>query len=232
MNSKSNEFNLLDDSILMPVIRDVKDYTDKELLEYLKTTIIDKERNDMFIGYFYPNGFEHLKPVEFCSVGIVEHICYFPVSAGKDYIDTSASLQELGYHYWRRVKGDGNCYYRAVLINYIEILVLSAVTDNTPGVFFSLIKDLYFTEFPTDVQKMKDNTIVSLIFMYDALVKKDLSKCFDMLYRCYNKSDIIEKTLIQWLRFKLANFLKANLDFEVNGIKLVQLIPGTSLRTI
>ena len=30
---------------------------------------------------------------------------------------------EPRYSYWRKIRGDGNCYYRAVYVHYIEYLI-------------------------------------------------------------------------------------------------------------
>jgi hypothetical protein len=228
--SDQENFNLLGDD-RNETIEELKKYSNKELLKYLNNKIMNDQGKAKFLSYFYPNGFtENLKPNEFYSVGIIEHICYFPMCMSSNYIATADSLQGMGYNYWRRIKGDGNCYYRSVLINYLEILILYADELKDPGIFFGLIKDLFFTQFPSKSEMAKMNTLLSLLFMLESLaVEKNVNKCFDMLYRCYNKSDVIEKTLIQWLRLKLADFLKANLDFEVNGIKLIQLIPGFEL---
>jgi hypothetical protein len=212
-------------------LEELKKYTTEELTNHLKAVFMTEEQIKKFNSFFYPEGYtNNLKPAEFCSVGIIEHISYFPLSSGSNYINTSDSLDKLGYTYWRRIKGDGNCYYRSVLINYLEILILTTFENLNPEIFFGLIKDIYFTEFPEKDKLTKKNTLSSLIHMYQVLVERyDINLCFDMLYRCYNKSDVIEKTLIKWLRLKLAHFLKENLDFEVNGFKLIQLIPGFEL---
>jgi hypothetical protein len=208
----------------------LKNLKREELITYLKALYMTEEQRAKFTSFFYPKGqTSDLKPAEFCSVGIVEHISYLPLSIGENYINTSESLEKFDYTYWRRIKGDGNCYYRSVLINYLEILILTTFESLNPNIFFSLIKDVYFTEFPDKYKVWKKNTITSLLHMYETVERYDVNLCFDMLYRCYNKCDVIEKTLIQWLRFKLASFLKSNLDFEVNGFKLIQLIPGFEL---
>ena len=32
-------------------------------------------------------------------------------------------------YYWRKVRGDGNCYYRSIIFRYLEILILNGQID-------------------------------------------------------------------------------------------------------
>ena len=32
-------------------------------------------------------------------------------------------------YYWRKVRGDGNCYYRSIIVRYLEILILNGQID-------------------------------------------------------------------------------------------------------
>ena len=48
---------------------------------------------------------------------------------------------------------------------------------------------------------------------------------FDILYRTIHKSKFIEKILIYWFKLKLSQFLQQNINLEIDGLKLVQVIP-------
>lgn len=39
--------------------------------------------------------------------------------------------KQMGYPCWRHIRGDGNCYFRAVMNAYIELLIMRDEAGNT-----------------------------------------------------------------------------------------------------
>jgi hypothetical protein len=222
---------------------------DEEFITFILKIFYNENSQAKFENFFYKGKKDaenteiymlekELKSKEFLSVGIFEDISYFPMwNNNPDYIDTANAIKkDIGCGFWKRIKGDGNCYYRGVLISYLELLILNAILLKRPMIVGLLIKDIFFSIFPPKQNEYKSNTIVCLCAIYATIlkcVKEEIEmkgyECFDLLYRCYNKSDKFEKSLIFWIRVKLTNFLKENLDLDLNGIKLVQCIPGFDL---
>ena len=51
---------------------------------------------------------------------------------------------------WRRVSGDGDCFFRAIILNYLEILILESISNKTIQYLLSFIIDIYYTSFPIE----------------------------------------------------------------------------------
>ena len=201
---------------------------DEDIYQYLIKTFKTKNDEEEFINYFYDE--VNFSPVKFASIGIFEDLSYYSfwMSDNKYSEITKIFKEKYNIYYWRRIKGDGNCFYRSVLIPYLEILLSKSLKEKNPKYFFNFIKEMLFTKFPQNKEKFQNKLITVLLFIYEEL-KKGNEKCFDILYRTINLSDSIEKTLIFWMKIKLVLFLKENLELEVNGIKLIQCIPGLDL---
>jgi hypothetical protein len=210
-------------------------FTDNKLYEFLIEKIYLKDDLDKFYSFFYSNknimDSNYLKASEFTSVGVFEDLSYLLWWTEINDIINSVEIlkKDFDLFYWRKIKGDGNCFYRAVLINYIELLLIYSQEKKNPNLFFLFIKDVLFTSFPKDKERFKMLSILVFLIMYKELVNSCVDKSFDILYKAYNKSDVVEKTLIFWLKLKLSEFLKSNLELDFNGLKLVQLIPGLDL---
>ena len=202
---------------------------DKKIYNYLIRNYKTRENIDEFMSYFYPQGFldtEDMKKIDFYLIGIFEDLVYYPIwmsdNSLLDIIQEFKSKYDI--FYWRRIKGDGNCYYRSVLINYIELLISNSIKKDDPSIFFSFIKEIFFSKFPKELFTFKNKLITVTLFIYEYIQKKS-SFAYDILYRSIHKSQGIEKSFIFWFKLKLSEFLKQNINLEVNGLKLLQAIP-------
>jgi hypothetical protein len=75
----------------------------------------------------------------FSQTKFSDSICYFvdvDTFSNKFYSQfiskgTGLNCQQLKEHiyYWRKVRGDGNCYYRAIIFRYLEILIVNGQID-------------------------------------------------------------------------------------------------------
>ena len=202
---------------------------DKKIYNYLIKNYKTRENIDEFNNFFYPDGYNNtpeMKSVEFYLVGVFEDLVYYPIWMSDELlIDAIKELKsKYDIYYWRRIKGDGNCFYRSILINYIEILINHSIKNDNSFLFFCFIKEILFTKFPNEINAYKNKLITILLLIYEHLEKKS-SLAYDILYRSIHKSKCIEKSLIFWLKLKLSEFLKQNINLEINGLKLLQAIP-------
>ena len=205
----------------------------KKISQYLLKNYKTIKDEQEFISFFYNgdfNEYNNLLSKEFSLVGIYEDLYYYPfwMSDNKYREIITILKQKYDIFYWRRIKGDGNCFYRAILIIYLEYLISESVKTKRPSLFFNLIKDISFIEFPSEKEVFHKKLITVLLFIYEE-IKNQSPKCFDILYRTINLSDSIEKSIIYWLKLKIKKFLKNNLHLEINGIKLIQSIPGIDI---
>ena len=202
---------------------------DNKIYDYLIKNYKTRDNVDEFMNFFYPEGYPStpdMKAEEFYLIGVFEDLGYYPIwMSDKLLVNTVKEFKsKYDIFYWRRIKGDGNCYYRSILINYIEILISNSIKSDNPSIFFCFIKEIFFTKFHKEINNFKSKLITILLFIYEHIQKKS-SFAFDILYRSIHKSQSIEKTLIFWLKIKLSEFLRQNINLEINGLKLVQAIP-------
>ena len=202
---------------------------DKQIYNYLIKNYKTPKNVEEFINFFYPEGFKespYINEVYFYLIGVFEDLAYYPIWMSDDLlVDIIKELKtKYDIYYWRRIKGDGNCYYRSILITYIEILIINSIKKSNPNLFFCFIKEIFFTKFPCDINEFKEKLILTLLLIYEQIQKKN-GLAFDILYRNIHKSKFIEKILIYWFKLKLSQFLKQNINLEIDGLKLVQVIP-------
>ena len=202
---------------------------DKEIYNYLIRNYKTRKNKEEFINFFYPNGFKenpYINEINFYLIGVFEDLAYYPIWMSDDSLINIIKELKLKYeiYYWRRIKGDGNCYYRSILITYIEILIMISIKEKNPKIFFCFIKEIFFSKFPYKLNEYKIKLILVLLLIYEQIKKKN-SLAFDILYRTIHKSKFIEKILIYWFKLKLSQFLKQNINLEIDGLKLLQVIP-------
>ena len=202
---------------------------DKEIYNYLIRNYKTRKNKEEFINFFYPEGFKenpYINEIDFFLIGVFEDLAYYPIWMSDTLLVDIIKELKLKYeiYYWRRIKGDGNCYYRSILITYIELLIMNSIKEQNPEIFFCFIKEILFTKFPYKINEYKVKLIFVLLLIYEEIKKKN-SLAYDILYRAIHKSKFIEKILIYWFKLKLSQFLKQNINLEIDGFKLLQVIP-------
>ena len=202
---------------------------DKQIYNYLIKNYKTRKNKEEFINFFYPDGFKeipYINAIDFYLIGVFEDLAYYPIWMSDDLLIDIIKELKVKYeiYYWRRIKGDGNCYYRSILITYIEILIMLSIKEQNPKLFFCFIKEIFFIKFPFKLSEYKVKLILVLLLIYEQIKKKN-SLAYDILYRTIHKSKFIEKILIYWFKLKLSQFLKQNINLEIDGLKLLQVIP-------
>lgn len=173
----------------------------------------------------YYNDYKYVGPIENIKSKV------YNKSKSKDFIYTQ--LVSYNISYWRKISGDGNCFYRSVLFSYLENIILHILSSKSKSItpFLNIIIDICFTSFPEEHEKNKDLLLTCLIklmsFLKASLESKEYSFLpVDFLYRIFNLSDLIEKSFILWLRLKIASFLIVNSHIEINGLKIINSLVG------
>ena len=202
---------------------------DKQIYNYLIRNYKTRKNKEEFINFFYPDGFKeipYINAIDFYLIGVFEDLAYYPIWMSDDLLIDIIKELKVKYeiYYWRRIKGDGNCYYRSILITYIEILIMLSIKEQNPKLFFCFVKEIFFTKFPFKLSEYKVKLILVLLLIYEQIKKKN-SLAYDILYRTIHKSKFIEKILIYWFKLKLSQFLKQHINLEIDGLKLLQVIP-------
>ena len=151
---------------------------DKEIYNYLIRNYKTRKNKEEFINFFYPNGFKenpYINEINFYLIGVFEDLAYYPIWMSDDSLINIIKELKLKYeiYYWRRIKGDGNCYYRCILITYIEILIMISIKEKNPKIFFCFIKEIFFSKFPYKLNEYKIKLILVLLLIYEQIKKKN-----------------------------------------------------------
>lgn len=138
-------------------------------------------------------------------------------------------------HYWRKIKGDGNCFYRAVIFSYIERIILS----NNKQLLANLILDLdscFLNESILSRINIKHNftlkhqsVIGFLIIIYQSLITCNINEAYDIFVECMLRSEQFDYALILYLRFITYRYIKNNenkLYTKTFAIQIGNLLPS------
>ena len=116
---------------------------------------------------------------------------------------------------YRTVFGDGNCYYRAVMFRYIELLILNKKTENLK----LIIIDMYKSFQSNEVQKRldigqrvinQDLLIQIMIIILELLESDRIIEAHQVFYKALITSKDFDLSLILYFRYILYDYIKKN----------------------
>jgi hypothetical protein len=114
---------------------------------------------------------------------------------------------------YRTVCGDGNCYYRAVMFRYIELLILNKKCDY----FKLLIIDIYKSFQEKEIQKrlvigkeaISPNRITEIMLFISTLLENNkIVEAHQVFYKCLIYSKSFDFSLILYFRYLLYIYIK------------------------
>ena len=127
------------------------------------------------------------------------------------------------YPYFRRIKGDGNCYYRAVIFKYFETIILNKDIKLFRNIIYDIIFNCFFQLNEKNNQEIKNflkigtkfeiNTqFVSRILMiiYNSLKENKLEEAYKLFYKSINLSRHFDMGIIFYFRYSLYSLIKEN----------------------
>ena len=136
---------------------------------------------------------------------------------------------------YRQVKGDGNCFYRAVIFRYIETIIL----NKNVNLFKNILIDMQKCFNSSEIQKriyIKFNTtfkpelhlkIMCLILHF--LEKNDIKTSHELFIKCILSCKIFDYGLILYFRYILYLYIKNNenkLYLKIFPVKIGNLLPS------
>ena len=116
---------------------------------------------------------------------------------------------------YREINGDGNCFYRAIMFRYIEILILTA---NIP-VFQQFIFDIIESFKSEEMQKrrlIKNNdikpelTFQILFLIINILKQKNIKEAHQLFVKCISTCKKFDYCIILYLRYIIYKYIKKN----------------------
>ena len=134
---------------------------------------------------------------------------------------------------YREINSDGNCYYRAVMFRYIEILIL---TENIP-VFQNFIHDIIESFKSSELQSRRiirnsdvkpDLTFQILFLIINLLKSKKVQEAHQIFVKCISTCKKFDYCLILYFRYILYQYIKLNEKktlMEKFPVKIGNLLP-------
>ena len=157
---------------------------------------------------------------------VIEQTYNYDKNLKEQMIEENYYLQKVIFG-WRRVAGDGNCFYRSVIFSYLEYLIFNQkinVLKNIISNLFSKFDPNYINtkRLPFNIQKFyisreRDIAIIILSIIIDFLADKKLNddnkilNAYSFLIKAFNNSTF-DTTMIFYLRYILYEFILENKD--------------------
>ena len=136
--------------------------------------------------------------------------------------------------YYRTICGDGNCFYRAVIFRYLEILVL----NNNISILQKIILDFIESFTSPVLQKRRiinnndikpDLTITILSTIVELLKKKLITEAHQILVKCFCLCPKFDYAIILYFRYILYDYIKKNenkIYLKSFPVKIGNLLPS------
>ena len=128
------------------------------------------------------------------------------------------------FSFYRKIKGDGNCFYRAVIFKYFEMIILSGNVDLLKNIIYDILFECYnFNDKDDDnnplskylkigsEDKIKPKLVkMILIIIYKYLEKKCIKEAYKIFYVSFNTCRGFDMGLIFYFRYILYTFIRSN----------------------
>ena len=116
---------------------------------------------------------------------------------------------------YRTIGGDGNCYYRAVMFRYIELLIINKQIDWLKSIISDMdncfkIKELKNLLYFKNQSLKEEYTIKVLMVIVDLLEEDKILQAHNLFFRSILRCYKIDYVLILYLRFILYLYIKEN----------------------
>ena len=151
----------------------------------------------------------------------------------KEIINKYNILKKYIYNY-RTVNGDGNCFYRAVMFRYFEILILNERIDVLKNVIMDIVNSFNSQELQKRIiirgmDIKPDLTFKILILIVDLLEKNMKEKALEFLVKSFSTCKKFDYAVIYYLRYILYDYIKKNENkvyLKTFPIKIGNLLPS------
>ena len=151
----------------------------------------------------------------------------------KEINDKYNLLKPYIYNY-RTINGDGNCFYRAAIFRYLEILILNKKIEILQKVVYDVVKSY-------DSEELKNRRIINnndikpdltfkILFLIVDLLKKDMvMEAHKFLVKSFSTCQKFDYAIILYFRYILYRYIKANenkIYLKTFPIKIGNLLPS------
>ena len=208
----------------------------------------NKIQKEKIEGKVLDNLFQHLKNVN-CnfkstsclnSVGGINPLTYLIESSFHMNKEKEKEIREkynlLGKYFYnyRNINGDGNCFYRAAMFRYIEILILTENIDMLKRFIYDLVQSFESEEIKNrrvikNIDVKPDLTLKILFLILKFLKQKDIVTAHQLLVKCISTCKKFDYCLILYFRYILYKYIKENenkIYMKSFPVKIGNLLPS------
>ena len=134
---------------------------------------------------------------------------------------------------YRTINGDGNCFYRAVMFRYLEILVLTKNIEQLQNVVFDFINSFNSEKLKSrmiirNMNIKPDLSLKILILIVDLLKNNMVEDAHQILVKSFSTCQKFDYAMILYLRYLLYDYIKQNENktyLKTFPIKIGNLLP-------
>ena len=145
---------------------------------------------------------------------LIEGSFSYNINFIKEINEKQNMLKEIKYY--RKIKGDGNCFYRAVLIQLFEIIILNKKIDTLKGIILEVVQcynnsenEKYLKINSTEIIKHK-LCIRILISIYLKLMNNKIDEAYRIFIYSMNTCKHFDLGLIWYYRYTLYRYIQSN----------------------
>ena len=220
-------------------LRKLPELSDKKYIE-IKNTIIDKDTFTNLYDQINNTNIDLKNPDCNISIGgispltyLIEHFYKFDKNNEKEMKVKYDLLKPYIYCY-RTIYGDGNCFYRAAIFRYLEIIVLNKDIAILKRIVFDVMKSFTSEELKSRRIILKkdikpDLTFKILFLIIDLLEKNMIPEAHQILFKSFSTCRNFDYAIILYFRYILYDYIKKNenkIYLESFPIKIGNLLPS------
>ena len=155
---------------------------------------------------------------------MVEQTYNYDIKLKKEMTEESAYLYRVIYS-WRRVAGDGNCYYRSVIFSYLEYLIFTENINVLKRIISNIwikfnVNYIYTKNLPENIKSIlvskETNVVMGILYcIIKKLENKDdknknIFNAYELLLKAFNFSRSFDTLMIFYLRYSLYEYILEN----------------------
>ena len=164
---------------------------------------------------------------------LIENSYSMSTNRAKEINDKYNTFKKYIYNY-RTVNGDGNCFYRAIMFRYLEILVLNKQIEHLQNVTYDVYKSFNSEELKSrlvigNIVLKPDLALKLLILITDLLKKDNISLAHNILVKSFSCCRKFDYAIIFYFRYLIYDYIKKSEEktyIKSFPIKLGNLLPS------
>ena len=215
------EKNNIDESINFLKVREIPSVS-KEDFDKMKYNLLDDNYLEDLKNYIIKFKYSVDSPKSTLTVGALfplERLIECAFNNNAELIEDMNSKNDLYKEYifnYRTIKGDGNCYYRAVMFRYFEIIII----NKEISLLQNIISDMYNSFNSEEIlsrKEIKMNTVFKaelplkiMIIILDSIQKNNIELAHFIFVKSLLICPIFDFGLIFYFRYIMYIYIKEN----------------------